>query len=37
MFDLLVSCGPEAELPKNALVRVPLFTVSLTFFFPLCH
>lgn len=35
MFDLLVSCGPEAELPKNALVGVPLFTVSLTIFFPL--
>lgn len=33
MFDLLVSCGPEAELPKNALVGVPLFTVSLTIFF----
>lgn len=32
MFDLLVSCGPEAELPKNALVGVPLFTVSLTIF-----
>lgn len=33
MFDLLVSCGPEAELPKNALVGVPLFIVSLTIFF----
>lgn len=32
MFDLLVSCGSEADLPKNALVEVPLFTVSLSIF-----
>lgn len=25
MFDLLVSCGPQAEIPKNASVGVPLF------------